>query len=65
MVFIGACVIVAAGSYAFLQQGRYSILLLQKGSVFIKGYKIDRNTGKVWWIGQDESDLVNDRSSIT
>ena len=64
MVFIGVCAIVAAGSYAFLQQDRYSILLLQKDSVFIKAYKIDRNTGKVWWIGQDESDLVNDRSSI-
>jgi hypothetical protein len=64
MVVIGACAIVAAGSYAFLQHDRYSILLLQKDSVFIKAYKIDWNTGKVWWIGQDESDLVNDRSSI-
>ena len=64
MVFIGACAIVAAGLYTFLQHDRYSILLLDKDSAFIKAYKIDRNTGKVWWIGQDESDLVNDRSSI-
>jgi hypothetical protein len=61
---ICVCAIGAAGSYAFLQHDRYSILLLQEDSVFIKAYKIDRNTGKVWWIGQDESDLVNDRSSI-
>ena len=64
MVFIGVCAIVAAGSYTFLQHDRYSILLLQKNSIFIKAYKIDRNTGKVWWIGQDESDLVNDSSSM-
>jgi hypothetical protein len=64
MVFIGVCAVVAAGLHGFLQHDRYSIRLLQKDSVFAKAYKIDRNTGQVWWIGQDESDLVNDRSSI-
>jgi hypothetical protein len=64
MAFIGVCTIVAIALYGFLQHDRYSILLLQKDGVFIKAYKIDRNTGRVWWIGQDESDLVNDRSSM-
>ena len=64
MVVIGVCAIVAAGSYAFLQHDRYSILLVEKDSGPVKAYKIDKNTGKLWWIWQNEIDLVDDRSSI-
>jgi hypothetical protein len=64
IVLLCVCAIVAAGLYAFLHHDRYSILLLQKDSGFVKAYKMDKNTGRLWWVRQDESDLVEDLSSM-
>jgi hypothetical protein len=64
MVLIGVCAIVAASLYAFIQHDRYSILLVEKENGPVRAYKIDKNTGKLWWIWQNEIDVVDDRSLI-
>jgi hypothetical protein len=64
MVLIGVCAIVSASLYTFIQHDRYSILLVEKENGPVKAYKIDKNTGKLWWIWQNEIDVVDDRSLV-
>jgi hypothetical protein len=58
-----ACAVVAVVLYAYLQHDRYSLLLVERENGFVKAYKIDKNTGKLWWLLESESREVNDRSS--
>jgi hypothetical protein len=58
-----ACVMVAFALFVYSQHDRYALLLVERENGFVKAYKIDKNTGKLWWLLESESQEVNDRSS--